>query len=420
VKSENQIDYQKTLRDIAKSMVRLKRPKRLLRMITRLIDRHFGLTHTSLLIYESKNSRYTFVDSKGSGRLPLKLIKMEEQHQLVVCFQKLSRAHGHNEDYVSRGEMQDWLEVKGEKAPAMIREDIERIVRSLDDFKAELAVPGYYKERLIGLLLLGRKHDHSAFTEEEISFFQILVQDCSMALKTSEYHQSLVEQNEELERRLGEIETLRKKEHETYYQIMRALAQEVHAKDSYTFGHIGQVERLGMMTARELGMDLSGRKKDILSAGLILHDVGKIGIPDHILKKQSRLDDDEWKIMRTHPEKGAKILAPLTDFKEVAEIVLTHHERWDGSGYPRGIKGEQIPVEARIVSVVDSFHAIVSTRCYSQGRPVEVALDELKRCAGSQFDPAVVEAFTKALKREMKKRGVGFFLEDSPADHRAA
>ena len=103
--------------------------------------------------------------------------------------------------------------------------------------------------------------------------------------------------------------------------------------------------------------------------------------------------------MRTHVEKGVKILEPLTDFKEVAEIVHCHHENFDGSGYPRGLKGQAIPIEARIVSVVDAFHAIVSTRCYRGGSPIEIAFQELKRCAGTQFDPAVVEAFIRAMKK---------------------
>ena len=237
-----------------------------------------------------------------------------------------------------------------------------------------------------------------------------------MAVKTAEYHRGIFEQNQELARRLGEIEGLRKKEQETYYQIMRSLAQQVYAKDAYTFGHVSQVERLGLITAKEMGLDLSGKKRDILCAGLILHDVGKIGIPDHILKKAGRLEGEDWKIMQSHVEKGRQILEPLSDFKEAAEIVYCHHEKFDGSGYPRGLKGEEIPLEARIVSVVDAFHAIVSTRCYSSGKSVDQALSELKRCAGTQFDPAVVDAFTRALRKEMLKRGIDFFLDET-TDH---
>ena len=401
--SKRKINYHKTLRDVAQSMVRLRRPERLLKIITRLIDREVGLAHTSLLIRDEKNGHFIFVDSKGRRRLPVGLVKIDTNHPLVLWFQKASRAANGGRDYLHRWEL----------GKRRVKSEAEDMIKAMDDLKAELIVPGYYKEALIGLLLLGRKRDGRRFTSEEISFFQVLAQDCSIAVKTAEFHRSLLEQNQELARRLAEIEKLRKKERDTNYQIMRALAEEVHVKDAYTFGHISQVERLGLMTAREMGLDLTGEKAEFLSAGLILHDVGKIGIPDHILKKPAKLDHEEWMVMRTHVEKGAKILEPLENFREVAEIVRCHHEHFDGSGYPRGIKGEQIPMEARIVSVVDAFHAIVSTRCYSQGRPVEVAFEELKRCAGTQFDPVVVEAFIRALKKEMKKRGVGFFLEES-------
>ena len=157
----------------------------------------------------------------------------------------------------------------------------------------------------------------------------------------------------------------------------------------------------GKAWGKEMGYDMTGRKKDVLIASLHLHDVGKIGIPDHILMKPASLNEEEWKIMRQHPVKGAKILEPLSGFKEVANVVLHHHENYDGTGYPEGLKGEAIPLEARIVAVVDAFHAIVSKRCYSKGRSIDAAFQELERCAGTQFDPHVVEAFIRAYKRTL-------------------
>jgi putative nucleotidyltransferase with HDIG domain len=225
-----------------------------------------------------------------------------------------------------------------------------------------------------------------------------------MAVKTAEHNQDLLEQNQELERRLEEIERMRNKEQRTYYEIMRSLAEEVHAKEPYIFNHVSEVERLGMMTAREMGMDLSGKTKDLLSAALILHDVGKIGIPDDILCKPGQLTQEEWRVMKTHVEKGARILEPLTDFKKVREIIMAHHERFDGSGYPRGLKGDEISIEARIICVVDSFQAIVSSRCYREGRSIDSAIHEVRNCSGTQFDPVVVDAFLRALKKELQKK----------------
>jgi len=407
------INFQKTLRDMAKSMVRLKRPERLLKMITRFIDRQLGLSHTSLLVFEEQKSHFLFVDSKGNRRLPLGLIKFDQDHPLVVWFQSGNGSRAQGGDYLYR----PYLHQKAKRAQlSELNPDGEdlgkRVARTMEDLKIELVIPGYYKKDLQGLLLLGKKMNGRPFTDAEISFFQVLVQDCSMAIKTSEYHQHLLERNVELEKRIKEVDHLRKRERNTFYEILRSLAQEVYAKDAYTYGHVRQVERLGVMTAKEMGLDLSDRKKDILTASLILHDVGKIGIPDRILNKPSKLNAEEWSIMKTHVDKGAGILEHLSNFREVAEIVRCHHENYDGSGYPRGLIGNQIPLESRIVSVVDAFHAIVSTRCYSQGKPAEVAFEELRRCSGTQFDPDVVEAAIRGVKKEMKKRGVGFFKEE--------
>lgn len=412
-KKGRQVDYPEALRDIARSLVRLKRPERLLKMITRFLDKELGLTHAAIIVRDPNQSRYTIFDSKGVRKLPKSLFRFDMDHPLIRWFQAKDADSKENEiealrNYVSRNRIRSFLK-NGSllKSHPEIKKEILEIERVLHDLRAEVAIPGYFKDSLIGILLLGERLSRRLFTQTEIHFFQTLVHDAAIAVKTSEYHQRLVERNleleakkQELEQRLREIERFRKKEQETYYQIMMSLAEEVHAKDPYTFGHINQVERLGIMTAKELNLDLDGKKKDILSAGLLLHDVGKIGIPDNILKKPGSLNSEEWKIMRSHVEKGVKILEPLSDFKEVAEIVLCHHEFYDGSGYPRGLKGEDIPIEARIVSVVDAFHAIVSTRCYRGGSPIEVALQELGRCAGTQFDPQVVQAFTRAIKKQ--------------------
>ncbi len=407
---KRKMNYQRALRDVAKSMVRLKRPERLLKMITRFIDREFGLSHTSLIVFEEEKKCFTFVDSKGSNRFPIRLLKFELHHPLIAWFE--NKTHKASEDFLYRPLVEKWCANGYAKSHKTTLEEIQAVRKAIQDLKVELVIPGYYKNHLLGLLFLGKKMNHRSFTDSEISFFQILAQDCSMAIKTARYHQSLLEQNQALAKKVEEIERLSKKERETYHQIMRSLAQEVHAKDPYTFGHINQVERLGMMAAKEMGLELTERQRDILSASLILHDVGKIGIPEHILNKPEKLTPSEWEIMKTHVDKGAKILDPLTDFKEVAEIIRCHHENFDGSGYPRGLKGEEIPLEARIISVVDAFHAIVSKRCYDAPRPMHVAFYELEKAAGQQFDPQVVSAFIRALKKDMEKRGISSWRDE--------
>ena len=399
-------DYQEVLRDVARSMVRLKRPDRLLKLITRFIDRQFGLVHASLLIFDPKKGHYVFVHSKGTQRLPMGLVKFDSGHPLVQWFSGSSKKLSFQKDFLFLADVKKMLSRAEFRLASNSKADqLAGIQKTMQNLKVELLVPGYFKDTLVGLLMLGKRVSGRSFTTQEVTFFQTLAHDCSMAVKTAEHNQSLVEQNQELAKRLEEIERMRNKEQRTYYEIMRSLAEEVHAKEPYIFGHISEVERLGMMTAREMGMDLSGKTKDLLSAALILHDVGKIGIPDNILCKPGQLTQEEWNVMKTHVEKGARILEPLTDFKKVREIIMAHHERFDGSGYPRGLKGEEISIEARIICVVDSFHAIVSSRCYRKGRPIDLAIHEVRNCAGTQFDPVVVDAFLKALKKELQIQG---------------
>ncbi|NLI91459.1 MAG: HD-GYP domain-containing protein [Peptococcaceae bacterium] len=150
-----------------------------------------------------------------------------------------------------------------------------------------------------------------------------------------------------------------------------------------------------------------GRRKN-LSPGMLtalallsqVHDLGKVGIPDSILFKPAPLTEEEWKIMRQHPEKGYRIAVVSPDLSEIADLILKHHERWDGKGYPLGLRGEDIPVECRILSVVDSYDAMISERPYSKPKSKEEALQELIRCAGTQFDPEIVRLFTEVLEEE--------------------
>lgn len=397
-------DYQEALRDVARSMVRLKKPDRLLRLITRFIDRQFGLRHTSLLVQDPKRNRYVFVNSRGSLRVPAGLLKFDDDHALIRWFRSSRKRTPFEQDYLLLTDIKKTLNKAHFRLAVHSKADmLKEVKRTMETLRVELVVPGYFKNDLVGILMLGAKFSGRFFTNQEILFFQTLSQDCSMAIKTAEHNQNLIDKNRELEKRIEEIEKLRAKEQRTYYEIIRSLAKEVDAKEPYTFGHVAEVEKLGLLTGRELGLDLSGRGKDVLLAALVLHDVGKIGIPDHILTKPGGLTKEEWKIMRTHVEKGAKILEPLSDFQKVREIILSHHERFDGTGYPQGLKGQEIPVEARIVSVVDSFHAIVSNRCYREGRSIEVAFEELRHCSGTQFDPIVVDAFIRIFKKELEK-----------------
>jgi diguanylate cyclase (GGDEF)-like protein len=177
---------------------------------------------------------------------------------------------------------------------------------------------------------------------------------------------------------------------------LQALTAAATARDGYTAQHSQRLVELAVATARQLGQSEEELRMVRLSAAL--HDIGKIGIPDAILKKPGALTDEEWLIMRTHPDIGRHILEEVGGiFRQLATIVVSHHERWDGTGYPRKLAGEAIPLHARILAVVDAFDAMISHRVYREPLTIEQARSELLRCSGTQFDPAVVHVFLQAL-----------------------
>jgi putative nucleotidyltransferase with HDIG domain len=182
-----------------------------------------------------------------------------------------------------------------------------------------------------------------------------------------------------------------------YLETIAALANSIDSKDSYTRGHSQRVGELSMAIGRELGLPAADLRR--LLYGGILHDIGKIGAPERILLKQSRLSDEEMIVMRRHPEIGASIVGPVAFLAPVLPAVRNHHERWDGNGYPDHLEGEQIPLMARIVNAADTWDACTSTRPYQNAMPYEDALAVLRKLSGTQCDPAVVTAMERALEK---------------------
>jgi cyclic di-GMP phosphodiesterase len=191
-------------------------------------------------------------------------------------------------------------------------------------------------------------------------------------------------------------ERIREKEQElqeTYDGTISAMAQMLEGKDNTTAEHCLRVRDYCTILAREMGVPEEQIRN--IQLGAILHDIGKYRVPDRILMKPGGLDAEEWEEMRRHPIYGAEFVREIPFLAGASEIIENHHERWDGEGYPSGRHGEEIPLSARIFSVVDAFDAICEERCYKGEQPPETALDEIRRHAGTQFDPDVVDAFCR-------------------------
>ncbi len=222
------------------------------------------------------------------------------------------------------------------------------------------------------------------------------------AKRRYEYHlEELVEQRTaELDEALASLEN-------AYRSTLKALTAALETRDAETHGHSERVVTFSLRLGREYGLGASEMKA--LEFGSLLHDIGKIGVPDAILRKPAKLTDEEWVRMREHPRHGQQILRGIKFLEGAARIVAQHHEKWDGSGYPLGLRAEEIDVCARIFAVADAFDAITSDRVYREGRSYEAAARELDEWSNQQFDPKVVEAFHRVPKEdweELRQRSV--------------
>ncbi|MCS7203925.1 MAG: HD-GYP domain-containing protein [Thermodesulfovibrio sp.] len=243
--------------------------------------------------------------------------------------------------------------------------------------KTMVCVPVLMKERLIGVLQAINKKD-SVFNDYDLELLRALASQVAVAVENAKLYNELKE---------------------TFYEIVFALADTIEKRDPYTGGHTKRVMDYSLLIGIEMG--LSKKELEDLKLAAILHDIGKIGIRDVILLKEGKLNEEEYQIIKNHTIYGAEILEHIRQLKDIVPGVKYHHEKIDGSGYPEGLKEEEIPLIARIIAVADTFDAITTDRSYRKGLPISVALEELKKKAGVQFDSQVVEAFQRVI---MKKR----------------
>ena len=269
----------------------------------------------------------------------------------------------------------------------------DEVVEEIRKFNTELYI----------LLLTGHKDlappletikrlDIQGYCEKSDKFDQLLLL-IESGIKSIEQMKTIQKINEELRDKNDELE-------KAYLDTIGILRQTVEAKDPYTRGHSDRVSEFAVLIGTKMGLD--EKTIHLLKIGGLFHDIGKIGIPDSILLKESKLSDDEYSQIKNHPTIGAHILGNATVFEDIIPIVKYHHERYDGRGYPSQLAGANIPLVARITAVADAFDAMTSKRTYRDSLPIEKVKEEIERCSGTQFDPEIAKLFLGILNNEYK------------------
>ncbi len=243
-----------------------------------------------------------------------------------------------------------------------------------------ISVPLKIRLEIIGMLNVYSYTRGKKFSEGQRKMLSILADRASSAIDNARLYRNL---------------------QQTFQQTIQGFARAMEAKDTYTHGHSDRVMQYSQLIAHGLGLD-HGQVDKIRTAAL-MHDVGKIGIPLDSLNKPQKLTREEYEIFKEHPDKGRRILEPIEFLRDIVPAVFHHHEQFDGTGYPLGLKGDEIPIEARILAVADTYDAMTSDRAYRKALSHEIAVAELRRCAGTQFDPKIVAVFIIEMEKQRRQ-----------------
>lgn len=384
------INYKKELESAAKSMILIHEPGFLIKMIVRMIVQKVKVTHAGILLHDPNRDTYVLTVSRGALglKVPEGFARMDKDNPLIRFFNEQKDARLFSEGRIVYSKAKKILK---KNIGAELKQLLKGALRQMEIVEAASCIPSYFRDDLLGILLLGGKNNGKKFSQEELDFFSALASDVAMSIRNAQLFQ--------------ELELQMNKKYNLFIQTTIALAAAIDAKDHYTHGHIARVTALSL----EIAKKLSRKNKKIftekffehLHIASLLHDIGKIGVPESILNKQGPLDSEEKKKMEEHPIVGTTILQPINELEEAILGVKYHHEKYDGSGYPERLKGKQIPLVASIISVADTFDAMTTDRPYRCGLSKDAAIEEIRIVSGTQLDPEVAGALIE-LHREGK------------------
>ncbi len=379
------IDYKKELETASKTMILVHDPDVLIRMIVRMIVQKVKVSHANILLHDKSKNSYVLTVSRGPRglKIPAGFTRMDTNNPLIRLFREKKADLLFGDKAVNYNKGKQFLDIIANQELNQLLKDA---LYQMEIFETATCIPSYFVDELIGILLLGQKEDGTDFDKDEIDFFTALASDVAMAINNAQtfkqLQQAFVDLQNELERNKRLIGS-----------ITEAMAAAIDAKDHYTHGHTTRVKDVSHLICMKLlqkktpGID--SKFLENVHIASVLHDIGKIGVPEAILNKQGPLTAEEFTIIKEHPLIGENILKSIDGLDECISAIKYHHERFDGSGYPEGLKDGEIPLIAAIICVADAYDAMVSDRPYRKGLPKEKALNEIVALAGKQFHPDI-------------------------------
>lgn len=382
------IDYKKELETASRGMIMIHDPKLLIKMIVRTIVRKLEVRHAAMILFEPDEDAYILSISKGETgvKIPSGFTRFTHDCPIIKLFRDKkfkSLTADRNAMVIQDINRLIWKEsvVKHSDGSEVV-ELLHKVSDQMDMLNSIVCVPAFCQGELLAVLLLGQKQDEEPYNQEELDFFAAIASDAAMAIRNAQLFDGLKKEAE--------------RNRQQFIQTIIVLGSAIEAKDQYTHGHTERVTRYALAIARQMAdkgvHHFSDEFYENLYIGGLLHDIGKIGISEKILNKSASLSHEEFGIMKRHPSVGADMIGPLCLPEDCLHGILHHHERYDGSGYPQGLKGDLIPMSAAIISVADAYDAMTTDRPYRNGFSKSMALGELVNNSGTQFHPLPIQA----------------------------
>ncbi len=358
------------LYEVGKKVGSVSRMASLLEQIVQMTQHTLNASASSVLLFDDKEKKLVFEVADGPAGKSLREVKVSTQSGIA-----------------------GWVVRNGKPLIVNDVHQAQRFNKTVDTVtgfvtKSIICVPLIIHRQIIGVIEVLNRLDGSNFTEQDLEAVVSVASTAAMAIENTRLQQSILD---------------------AYKSTIKALAAAIDAKDTYTRGHSQRVMKYALFGGTSLSF--SGDKLEVLEHAAILHDIGKIAVDDRILKKPDSLTAEEWDIVHKHPLIGANMIKDIPFLEEASKLVLFHHERYDGKGYLAGLKGEGIPMGARLIAVADTFDTMTTDRSYRPALSVDYAIWELHSCAGTQFCPAAVEAFISGLRKNAKRLPLSQILE---------